>query len=822
MSASNCSTDTAPSPNSPTKSMSIPSRATGHRRGGSEFIGGDGKAGGPGLMSTSPTKGEGVLPTPQTSRLGPPAGRRGHAHRRSGAISSQDISSVLKLSIDISGTRSGSAPTTPCDPVEHQHVLPTLDRSASQPVLPCSTPSSTMPTARRESPSNTSQPRARVGFSDTVEFIPRPLSTISSETSSSVSTFLANHSVAGSISSIISAGTSSPPSAQKATRSPRTSFEHDVSKTRPKTAGAVMGGSYNTLPFFRSEEARQRPSSATASPVIATRDENAAALLLGKVILQDNSHTDDVSPKSTPLDEEAEISYPRTCSSKNSIPRMDGEPKSSIRQKKVKSWAESILLKKGKRHTVDENPNNRPSSSIARGQGITSDDFSLQDIDFDDDTTWVIQTPQDDVLQAARIRTDFSNWQPREQSPSIHCDSFSPMLDLDAALGPFNTPTLNPTLDQNRASGFFTAKRRMHSSGATGGFTGPGMHYHRRAESAPEMAPINLQMFGLHRPGSNSTMADVFEEDEEDEEASAEKRSHNITTPKIALGQGRQGDILGLGVHVIDADVSDHGVVSHNTHSIGDTSFAKDNSQVASHLQNERSTSCLVSEPLPEYLNDVEIVDAEEEPRFSMMTKSSNESTISPTLSSDQLIARPSSTQMAVISPRPGFYVETPETTSSVVSSPDFSNTSFDVPRLNTARSSITDRVTMSSSRTGDFGQDLRVSVDDVPSLTSSASTMISAHPPRYSSSAGTRYSGERSSSLSAAVPARTRPVSAGKRSSLVSLSRLVGSSYGEKSKLSIEERAQADEIDRPERRKGNRISRLMRFWKSKERLSSA
>ena len=74
---------------------------------------------------------------------------------------------------------------------------------------------------------------------------------------------------------------------------------------------------------------------------------------------------------------------------------------------------------------------------------------------------------------------------------------------------------------------------------------------------------------------------------------------------------------------------------------------------------------------------------------------------------------------------------------------------------------------------------------DIAPSLRSSASTM-SARQPRVSSSTNTSSSAERSSSLSAAIPTSTRPVSAGKRTSLASLSRLVGSSYN-RSKLNIE-----------------------------------
>ena len=767
-------------------------------------------------MSTSPTKREGALPTPPTSRLGPQAGRRGHAHRRSGAISSHDVSTILRPSTDSSVPRPGSAPTTPCDLSDRRQFLPALDRSASQPILPQSTPSSGISTTRRESTPINNPHRARVGFSDTVEFIPRPLSTISSETSSSLSTVRANHSVAGSISSIISATTSSPPSAKKTRIILETSFEHDANLARPKTADAVMDGSHGDQAFSSSVESQQRPSSAVASPITPASTGYNSFQPRRKGLACDDGHIDEVSPMSTPFHESAEPAYPVLPPSA-SYDAVKNEPKAK-RQRKVKSWAGSILSKKVKRRTTIEKANKRRSPTPPLRNTAPLEEFPVNDVDFDDDTTCVINTPKDAVPQPVKIRTDFSNWKPREPISPIQSDSFSPMLDLDAALGPFNTPSLGSDLDQNFSSGFSVAKRRMHSSGATGGFTGPGMHYHRRAESAPEMAPINYSIFGLHRLGSNSTMADVFEEDEEDD-ASAKVWKENADVVKEAR---HDEDLLGLGVQVVDADVSKDSRLERRPKWIYDDSARNAHPQRMEIVKDGHSTTYSAPEALPEECTDVEIVDAEEEPRFSVVTKSSDGSTITPSLSNDLIATRPASAPMDFAFPRPGFYMGTPETMSSVVSSPDFASTSFDVPRLNTAHSSITDRGTMSSSRTGDFGQDLRISVDDVPSLSSSASTMISAHPPRFSSSAGTRSSGDRSSSLSAAVPAMTRPVSAGKRSSLASLSRLVGSSYGEKSKLSIEERAQSDDVDRPERKKGNRITRLMRFWKSKEKLDSS
>jgi hypothetical protein len=76
---------------------------------------------------------------------------------------------------------------------------------------------------------------------------------------------------------------------------------------------------------------------------------------------------------------------------------------------------------------------------------------------------------------------------------------------------------------------------------------------------------------------------------------------------------------------------------------------------------------------------------------------------------------------------------------------------------------------------------------------------------------------GQRSASLSSAAVSR-------KRSSMASLSRLISSSHGEKSKLSIESRApHIMEADKKEKgSKSKRISRMMQFWKPKDTKESS
>lgn len=819
-SASSSATSHGDSPaRSPTKMTSVSSHPGGHRRNGSEFIGGDTRSGGLGLISTSPTKGEGTLPQPSTSRTGPAVNRRGHSHRRSGAVSSHDLPMILHPP---SEPRGSSAPTTPSNPPADGPFPPSIERAVSQPTTTTvSKPNPSIPTHHRASASFESQPRPRVEFSDTLEYIPRPLSTISSETSSSLSTLRPNHSLTGSITSIVSAGTSSPPSA-KATRSALdTMFEVDLSQPRPKTAGPTIRSSEQRVQLEADSTPSKRPSSssATENPLAHAKDSHSWRNLVN----DDDSHSAPRLPfNSTGRDvttidhfSDADSSQPQRsghrpsaeASSTPTRPKTSPEPKRAKRQRKVKSWAGSILSRRPRQRDTEEKRELRRSPTPPGPDFAPEDELRLEDVTFDEDTTCVIQTPPIHDAGPPRFQTDIQSWKPRESSSVSDVDSSGSVLDLDAALGPFNPLGLGADQDDAASGGFSIARRRMHSSGATGGFSGPGMHYHRRAESAPEMMAINYHAFGFPRLSSNPAMADVFEEEEEEEDGDSHKEG--ATTPRQDVPDSNS--IPGLGVNIVDVDTTNAVPMARSKFQPGTAAANDERSAQDVPLEQKRSAGSLRSEILHEEMNTtVEIVGADEEPRASVVTKSSDESTITPTLSQEPCIRRPASAPIDFAMSRTHCFT-TPES-SSGVSSPDFNRTSFDVSRMHTANSSITDRATLSSSRTGDHGPSMRGSVDDVPSLISSASTMMSAHPPRFSSSAGTRSSDDPAPSVSAAVPRRSRYESVGKRSSFASLSRLVGSSYGEKSKLSIEERAQPDSTEKTERKKGNRMSRLMRF----------
>lgn len=828
-STSDSSTPATTSPSrSPRKRTSFSIHVGGHRRNGSEFIGGDSRSGGQGLQSTSPTKGEGALPTPPSARTPPLGNRPRHAHRRSKAISSHDVSNITKLPNE---NRGSSAPTTPAMEFAPSELQSPPENPTSKVVGTISRENSLTPPRHRGTTSFEGLTRPRVGFSDTIEFIPRPLSTISSETSSSLSTILASHSVTGSITSIVSAGSPSPPSTKNARIASDTIFARDPPQSRPRTASPTLSNLREGLPFAETIVPPERPRSSSAAerPLVAvtvSHPSTASGDLSGGIQPQESESS--VFRSLTQNDEQDqsatnfglwEPSEPRTLrrlpGSSTGIesprPRTSPERKGVKSQGKVKSWADSILLRKGGRQEIGDNETTRRSPTPPLSKPTLDDVFCLDDINFDEDTSCVIHTPIDHVADSPANSTDAPTWKPRTYVPIPDPDDSINVLDLDSVIATRGSTDTGADVDDSASRGFMVARRRMHSSGATGGFSGPGMHYHRRADSLPEMAAINYHTFGFPCLSGNPVMADVSEEEEDDDKHSLSNEGKAVTQE----GPNSESRIVrGLGVEI--SDVADIEPTTTATQEFKGCAEAGQTLPPAPRGHEISSTS-LRSDVVPEECGAIEIVNADEEPRGFDVTKVTNKSTSSPVLAIDSVLQRPASAPIDFAIRRFGLAYATPD--SSCVSSPDFNRTSFDTPRMHTANSSITDRATLGSCRTGETGLSMRGSVDDVPSLTSSAS-MVSARPPRFSRHRGNRTDVDLPSSLIERGSAGQGIAS--KRSSLASLSRLVGSSYGEKSKLHIEEHIQPDICEKSEKKKGNRISRLMRFWKSKEKVSAS
>lgn len=818
-------------------------RPGGHRRGTSEFIGGDGKSGsGLGLLSTSPTKGDGALPSPTgPPPSGPSAGRRGHAHRRSAALSSHDLSMIVKPSTP-AHPRAGSAPSSPADQVKPSNPFPSMTPTATAPGMQLSpTLESPRASTPEGSPPGKALNRVRVGFSDTLEFIPRPLSLVSSDTSSTVTT-QKGHSVTGSLSSIVSSGTSSPSSKehQSLASSPSSPKAADG---RPRTAGSVLDGAKELSPALDGTKSPRRQGSnpLLVDEPLSSSGRPATPKLRKWSFFGHESAGEEASPsRSRPVSASSsaqdlqsaqsvktEVSPPQinVQAPDDAMPpieptisrRSTGSKKHTKKQKKVKSWAGSILSRKPR-------PRGHKPKAAVRRSLTPPPPASAPMVEYNRniEPSFISASHSDSSLPVTpEIQTDYTTWKPKKTLPPDD-DAMSPIIDLDAALGPFRTPKefnsfYDPQFEASQKTG--SSKRRMHSAAGMGGFIGPGMHYHRRAESAPEMVPFDYPRFGINRLGSSSTMADVFEEDEEDEwEDSKGSDKDSETKVEIESDAG-----LGIDIKIEEAaDVQTDKAVEEppmrETTPVAEirrkgSALSEGSSQQSNHgLRSENSSTSLKDEPIREESStQVEIADDSLPPRpHSHSRAPSSNSAATPPFRA-RVMKELSPVEVQNLALQPPFLTPTSpfSTTQSSFPSPR-SPFSYDAYRVSTAASSVTDENAFQMLLLGEPGPEVRMSVDDVPSLSSGRSTITKesmnpgANNPQF-------RDGQRSASFSAAVSR--------KRSSMASLSRLISSSHGERSKLSIESRPESlmEGEKKDKTSKTKRISRLMQFWKPKE-----
>ncbi|EEU46440.1 uncharacterized protein NECHADRAFT_60125 [Fusarium vanettenii 77-13-4] len=753
----------------------------GHRRGGSEFVGGRLREGNSiAVMSTSPTKSESGFMTPTFQ---PP--RRGHRRGISGAISTNDLPILQAPVFDASG-RGSSAPTSPTGYIQPENsVSAQLDEPMQlepQAVPTEQADDTKQPASAHSSPKGSPKqskavPKARVGFSDTLEFIPRPLSLVSNETSSTV-TARPGHSVSGSISSIVSAA--SPSGRDSPVPLSRTSTR-ELTDSRPSTAGAIL-------------ERTQDTSNTTSSP----KRRNSIPTLLH---LAEASKAGEPEPSPTKVAKRWSFfasttgssptkTRPHSSSSSDSLPKpapgsehgsdaagesLDTAPakqkkskKGKKKKKKVKGWAGAILPRKPKSHTKrsksDEvRPPTPPASSVSR----------------DDDDGEMYEEPEllEPSIPSFTV-TESPNLPAENDLPRPSDETTYPMIDLDAALGPFNTPLpLNPEWEAaQRAAGNTTNKRRLHSAQGMKGFTGPGMHYHRRAESAPDLPPFDPGRAGMHRYNSSSTMADVFEEDEEDESktpddsSEEEFESDSDATPPAGVTK----DPL--------LDVQDKLSTHSSAQSMRRTSSSlSDKDQItAGSVRAERSKSSLhdsviVEEELPSVIF---------RSPFAFPERNDNADSAPASLrrASGNKDLAPVDIGPAHL-PTPTNVPNSPYAMSHSSSFPSpRSPMSVEVQRISTAPSSVADE--------NNF-QSLLLMGEPGPERMSQP---ILREP--------------RPVSVSSAAFGR-------RRSSLASLSRLISSSHGERSKLSMEVTLDNESTHKKSKSsRTKRLSRMMQFWK--------
>lgn len=803
------------SPVSP--AMPIPTRPGGHRRGGSEFIGGDGTTGTGTLLSTSPINKEADLPTP--SSAGPPAGRRGHAHRRSAAISCHDLSMMLKPPV-----ASSSAPTSPSDSDYKRSSFPnTIDATLN----------SKTHHSQPSSPERLTS-RARVGFSDTLEFIPRPLSLATSESSSTLTT-RQGHSVSGSLSSIVSTNAASR-SSKDIQRYPSPTLLDRGQSVRPKTAGAILVGNANnysaSMENTKPKQATQVDASSekTSTPttprfpgkkfIFFGHESNSgeASPTMSRPTSSNSGHLPATTTESLPSETKAAADAPissveiQACRQRRS---------SSItkKPKKAKKW--SILPRK----TRSRSSSLKQQKSLSR-RSPTPPLRHYQPLEVEPVSTDTMMMKVDEsTIVRPQLQTDIASWRPRQVMIQDE-DSMSPIIDLDAALGPFNTPTGRDLEWEASQRGSGLRKRRMHSAA---GINGLGTPYHRRAESAPQMAAFENPRMSIHHLGSSSTMADVFEEDEEDEWEETKSVSHKGSKSEL----DEEDDYSNVAVEVVDAvdmhsgksmdwTVEEESSIQRGIKRKSSGLSDSERRQVNSSLGSEKSTPSL-EDPVQEDVSAVTSVENELLPPSPRSGGKGSDSTMTPPL-------RPSAAKNLAPVEVGSVVLQEHYLTPSSVHSEDpspfpspRSPFSYDAQRISTAPSSLAEDRSFHSLLLGEPGPELRMSVDGVPSLTSSSSTMTgtSNFPTNGSftnigfANNGTQFrDGQRSSSLSAAAVSR-------KRSSIASLSRLISSSHGEKSKLSIEHQAPSSPEKKDKDSRSKRLSRRLLFWKPRDAAPS-
>ncbi|KAL4895854.1 hypothetical protein BDV59DRAFT_173274 [Aspergillus ambiguus] len=821
-----------------TSQPSIPTppvnRPGGHRRRCSEFIGND-RLVTPGDVETNKDNNETSEPAPGPAppTLPPPGpgfsaggpGRRRHAHRRSAAISSVDLTAISNA-LDLKP--SGNSPSTPTDTNQNQHRVDSIRRPVSYSAISLGRP--TPPASPRIAINGETlhppQPESPISPLS----VEHTLSEATSKDSESTATIRPETNTRNS--------DESGPSAR-----PQQHVEqNESSKPRPRTADASLMLSVNANSGSDDMSRVKRPLSATGhSRFRKSLSSGVLDAALRKHNMGDNSWADPRHSSSDDGDSDAsfdEHGYPGSGSKKRS--------KAKKRQKKVRSWAGAILTRgksKSKRQpkkgVSDSKPEEVPAPVITR---TNSDLGSGLDVDFDDDNIVVIRTPTNPNAPRSFDAADDephpsleNSWKPRSfyEQDTQQNDTLSPIIDLDAALGPFNTPDMG---SRNVAeSGFSAATRRMYSGGRRGEFIGPEMRYHRRAESAPALPPFDRSFLASSRLSSNLALEnpDVFYEEEEDAflaatsesdkdgngQASTAAVSTSAEEPdKQSLHSKESSDTL---THRASVQTTD----SHTGLGIGDNEPSSPSNPANVDSKTEESRKIedrCAAEELQNAQNPFSshpggAIDPTERhqdwhhkiPKIPIPPSPDISPRFTP---ADQ---RPATSPLELTPNIPQFSLHGSSSLSnSSFPSPDFTLSS-DAPRSVTTPSTDRNFSNPSYNQLMDFPH---ASVEDVPSLTSSASTMTNTLN-RFSANffQRPRLSTDRSASFSAAVHRRSSQPNSSKRSSLASLSKLVAGPPSERSKLSHEEKPPSDDPEKA-RKKGRRISRLMHFWRTKDK----
>lgn len=809
-------------------------RPSGHRRRPSEFVGGD-KLVSPGITSppqpapaTVDQKNDGnsmeppaklPAPGPGFSAGGP--GKRRHAHRRSQAVSSVDLTAISNA---LEMPTLGSAPCVPADrkpdAPSYEEVPRPMSHSAATFIQRSSPVSPNFPVSGAPQSQDKPAPPEGPGPAEEEQSIPseNPLETPEN---------------APSAQQVGDIGSSVPPVIEISPSS------EDKPRVRPKTADASW--LFDQAGSSASGNGHKRSLSASGH----SRAHKSLSSGLLDAALRKNYHSGDDSSRYSCSEDESD-----TSGDPNESGGSKKRSKSKAR-KKVRSWAGSILTRgKGKRDqprkgTSSEASNSNTPPMITR---TNSDLGSGLDVDFDDDNMVVLRTSTNPQAPAAVVDTNVqpaaeseptleNSWKPRSFYEQGLPDSVSSaVIDLDAALGPFNTPDMRPGQPAGATSGFSVATRHMYSGGRRGEFVGPEMRYHRRTESAPEMPPFDRSLLNSNRLTACSSFEnpDVFDEEEEDaflaatSEPSHEDERRVSQAGSVLVDQTDEHTSSQDSSETVRARPADEGTTVNSEYAAG------------LGIQRHASTDMPVvgaptSEPEREFSGHHDFAEQMRSARNPFMHPPRSPVEImrqedwqqqhrapippSPDVSPRFMPAdkRPATSPIELGGNIPAFSLQgAPSShTNSAFSSPEFTGSSSDT-RRSVATPSTIDRNFFHPpyNMSPDFPH---ASVEDVPSLTSSASTTTNPLQ-RFSASFFTRRgSSDRAASFSAGVNRRTSASHAAKRSSLASLSKLVVGHANERSKLSYEEKPPGDMPEKG-KRKNRGIGRLMHFWRTKDK----
>ncbi|KAK6332856.1 hypothetical protein TWF696_002877 [Orbilia brochopaga] len=457
------------------------------------------------------------------------SGRRGHAHRRSSAMS-MSSSEVLNMmltaakannNLNNGAKNGGSAPTSPAavseSPKKEPVVVVADDVSASvtdtqmtlevpQSAVTTDSSASSLVGATDESVESArtsieEAPRkTRVTFSDATEIIPRPAS------AGTCSTFT----------STIRGGMGDSASSLHGYRASIGSMEElQHIDSRGRRASASDASSLPRIPRTKTD---RRPNSADAATLL----NSAKSSWLFPPLSPKDPFAKSKKGHSKHLSESSAAEKPKRKSRKASDP--DSVPKTPKKVKGgMKGWAGGILLRRHyKKRQLKHLPRRTPTPPLMHRDEIQR-----------------LMTEGSYVL----MPTTVADYQPRESSsmeetefePQIDLGAYESdveplefdlqIIDLDAALGSLNAPK-----SPNRPlSGFESARKRMHSAAGWN-------CYHRRAESMPEMQLFSLAEDEIENDGMGDVFEDTEEEDEEEEEGDVTIRPEDLPKPVIPAG----------------------------------------------------------------------------------------------------------------------------------------------------------------------------------------------------------------------------------------------------------------------------------------------